>query len=136
MKTAYAYIHASTTKNHDYLTIRFSCYSFFSLRNVLFFTKAIPLDLNRIYIIPLNLPWSLFAPLHLLGNHCCCNKPIDMLISQTLLYYYRVIRERPLLAPLLFIAISFTTWNWFSIFWLISQWVTALRPFYIKSSVL
>ena len=34
-----------------------------SLYNVLFFTKAIPLDLNRIYIIPLNLLWSLFMPL-------------------------------------------------------------------------
>ena len=29
-----------------------------------FFIKAIPLDLDRNYIIPLNLPWSLFAPLH------------------------------------------------------------------------
>jgi hypothetical protein len=53
-----------TTKNHNYLIIRFSRYSFFSLYNVLFFTRAIPLNLNKIYIIPLDLPWSLFAPLH------------------------------------------------------------------------
>ena len=72
----------------------------------------------------------------LLGNYCCCNKPTDALVLQTLLYYYRVIRGRLLLAPLPFIAISFATQNWFSIFWLISHWVTALRPFYIKSSVL
>ena len=60
----YACAHASTTKNYDYLTMRFLRYSFFSLRNILFFTRAIPLDLDRIYIIPSNLPWSLFAPLH------------------------------------------------------------------------
>ena len=72
----------------------------------------------------------------LLRNHCCRNKPIDALVSQTLLYYYRVIRGRPLLAPPPSIAISFATRNWFSTFWLISHWVTALRPFYIKSSVL
>ena len=29
----------------------------------LIFYKSYTLDLNRIYIIPLNLPWSLFAPL-------------------------------------------------------------------------
>jgi hypothetical protein len=29
---------------------------FFSLYNILFFTRAIPLNLNGIYIIPLNLP--------------------------------------------------------------------------------
>ena len=27
----------------------------------------------------------------LFGNHCCRNKPTDALVSQTLLYYYRVI---------------------------------------------
>ena len=62
LKTACVHAHASTTKNPDYLTMRYLRY-FFSLRNVLFFTRAIPLDLDRIYIIPLNLPWSLFAPL-------------------------------------------------------------------------
>jgi hypothetical protein len=36
--------------------MRFLRYFFLSLYNVLFFTRAIPLDLNRIYIIPLNLP--------------------------------------------------------------------------------
>ena len=35
----------------------------------------------------------------LFGNYCCCNKPIDALVSQTLLYYYRVIRGRLLLTP-------------------------------------
>ena len=34
--------------------------------NVLFFTRAIPLNLDRIYIIPSNLLWSLFAPLQIL----------------------------------------------------------------------
>ena len=48
-------MHILTTKNHDYLTMRLSLIPFFSLYNVLFFTKAIPLDLNRIYIIPLDL---------------------------------------------------------------------------------
>ena len=35
----------------------------------------------------------------LFGNYYCRNKPIDVLVSQTLLYYYRVIRGRLLLAP-------------------------------------
>ena len=61
---------------------------------------------------------------------------MDALVSQTLLYYYRVIRGRPLLAPPPSITISFTTRNQFSIFQLISHQVTALRPFYIESSVL
>ena len=72
----------------------------------------------------------------LLGNHCCRNKPTDALVSQTLLYYYRVIRGRLLLAPPPSITISFVTRNWFSTFWLISHWVTALRPFCVESSVL
>ena len=38
--------------------------------------------------------------------------------------------------PLPSITISLTTWNQFSIFQLISYQVTALRPFYIKSSIL
>ena len=45
----------------------------------------------------------------LLRNHCCRNKPTDALVSQTLLYYYRVIRGHPLLAPLPSITISFIT---------------------------
>ena len=52
----------------------------------------------------------------LLGNHYYRNKPTDALVLQTLLYYYRVIRGRPLLSPLPSIAISFATRNWFSIF--------------------
>ena len=40
------------------------------------------------------------------------------------------------LPPPPFITISFAIQNWFSIFQLISHWVTALRPFYIKSSIL
>src|SRR6266550_8774397 len=35
----------------------------------------------------------------LFRNHCCRNKPTDALVSQTLLYYCRVIRGRLLLAP-------------------------------------
>ena len=46
---------------------------------------------------------------NLLRNYCCRNKPTDALVSQPLLYYYRVIRGRPLLAPLPSIAISFAT---------------------------
>ena len=72
----------------------------------------------------------------LFGNHCCRNKPTDALVSQTLLYYCRVIRGRLLLAPLSSITIFFVTRNWSSTFQLISHQVTALRPFYIKSSVL
>ena len=72
----------------------------------------------------------------LLRNHYCRNKPTDALVSQTLLYYYRVIRGHPLLAPLPSITISFITRNQFSIFQLISHQVTALRPFYIESSIL
>ena len=53
-----------------------------------------------------------------------------------LLYYYRVIRGRLLLALLPSISISFIIQNQFSIFQLISYQVTALRPFYIKSSIL
>ena len=73
---------------------------------------------------------------NLLRNHCCRNKPTDALVLQTLLYYYRVIRGHPLLAPLPSITISFTTQNQFSIFQLISYQVTVLRPLYIKSSIL
>ena len=73
---------------------------------------------------------------NLLRNYYCRNKPTDALVSQTLLYYYRVIRGHPLLAPLPSIAISFATQNQFSIFQLISHQVTALRPFYNKSSIL
>ena len=52
----YAYTHILTTKNLNYLIIRFSRYFFlFFLYNILFFIKAIPLDLDKIYIIPLNL---------------------------------------------------------------------------------
>ena len=58
--------HASTTKTPDYLVMRFPRYSFlFSFTQCLVSIKSyIPLDLDRIYIIPSNLSWSLFAPLH------------------------------------------------------------------------
>src|ERR1700684_268394 len=47
---------------------------------------------------------------NLLRNYYCCNKPTDALVLYTLLYYYRVIRGRPLLAPPLpSIIISFIT---------------------------
>jgi hypothetical protein len=71
-----------------------------------------------------------------LGNHCCRNNLIDTLVSRTSLYYCRVIRGCLLLAPLPSSAISFATRNWFSIFWLMSHLVTALRPFCVESSVL
>ena len=61
---AYTRAHASTTRTPDYLVMSPHVIPFFSLRNVLSFTRAIPLDLDRIYIVPLNLPWSLFVPLH------------------------------------------------------------------------
>jgi hypothetical protein len=57
----YIYI---TTKNPNYLDIRFSRYSFLFFIQYIIFIRAIPLDLDRIYIIPLDLPWSLFAPLY------------------------------------------------------------------------
>src|ERR1700685_2300035 len=53
----------------------------------------------------------------LFGNHCCRNKSMDALVSQTLLYSCRVIKGHLLLAPLLFITISIATRNWSSIFW-------------------
>ena len=45
----------------------------------------------------------------LLRNYYCRNKPTDALVSHTLLYYYRVIRGRPLLAPPPSITISIIT---------------------------
>ena len=73
---------------------------------------------------------------NLLRNYYCRNKPTDALVLYTLLYHYRAIRGRLLLAPLPSISISFAIWNWSSIFWPISHQVAAFRPFYIKSSVL
>ena len=73
---------------------------------------------------------------NLFRNYYCYNKPIDVLVLQTLLYYCRVIKGCLLLTPLPFITISFITQNWFSIFQLISYQVTALRSFYIKSGIL
>ena len=60
------YAHISTTKNFNYLIIRFLYYFFLFLTQRLILTRAILLDLDRIYIIPSNLPRSLFAPLQLL----------------------------------------------------------------------
>ena len=57
-------------------------------------------------------------------------------VTSTLGHLFLVIKGRLVLAPLPFITISFITRNWSSIFQLISYWVTTLRPFYIKSSVL
>ena len=61
---ACVYIYILTTKTPNYLVMKFPLYSFFFIYNILFFTRAIPLNLNRIYIILLNLLWSLFAPLY------------------------------------------------------------------------
>jgi len=47
------------------LIVRFSCYSFLFFTQRLVPSKSyIPLDLDRIYIVPLNLSQSLFAPLY------------------------------------------------------------------------
>ena len=57
--------HASTTKTPDYLIIGFPCYSFLFFTQRLVPSKSyIPLDLDRIYTIPPNLPQSLFTPLY------------------------------------------------------------------------
>jgi len=49
----------------NYLIVRFSRYSFLFFTQYLVPSKSyIPLDLDRIYIIPLNLSQSLFAPLY------------------------------------------------------------------------
>ena len=45
------------------------------------------------YSTPTTLLFNLFR------NHYCRNKPTDALVLQPLLYYYRVIKGRPLLAP-------------------------------------
>jgi hypothetical protein len=121
-------------------------YSLFIYREKTQFKKKLdlrkPRDLSLYllglaYLAPINHQWySTTLLFNLFGNYCCCNKLIDTLVLQTLLYYYRVIRGHLLLTPLPFITISFITWNWFSIFWLISYWVTALRPFCVESSVL
>ena len=59
------YIYILTTKTPNYLVIRFSHYSFlFFTQYLILSTRAIPIDLDRIYIIPSNLLRSLFAPLH------------------------------------------------------------------------
>jgi hypothetical protein len=80
--------------------------------------------------------YSIFLLFGHLGNHCCRNNLMDVLVSQTSLYHRRVIRGCLLLTPLPSSTISFATQNWFSIFWLISHLVTALRPFCVESSVL
>jgi hypothetical protein len=50
-------MHASTTKTPNYLFIRFFYYSFLFFTQRLIPSKSyIPLDLDGIYIIPLNLP--------------------------------------------------------------------------------
>jgi len=47
----------ASTKTPNYLITRFSGYSFlFFTQRLVLFKSYIPLDLDRIYIIPLNLP--------------------------------------------------------------------------------
>ena len=93
--------------------------------------------LELAYLAPISyLQCSTTLLFNLFRNYCCHIKPIDALVSQTQLYYCRVIRGRLILAPLPSITISFITQNQSSIFQLISYQVTALRPFYIKSSIL
>ena len=56
--------YASTTKTPDYLVMRFPRYSFlFFTQRLILSARAIPIDLDRIYIVPSNLLRSLFAPL-------------------------------------------------------------------------
>ena len=51
------YTHALTTKTPNYLFIRFSYYSLlFFIQRLVPSKSYIPLDLDRIYTIPLNLP--------------------------------------------------------------------------------
>jgi len=62
-KPACVRAHASTAKTPKYLVTSF-LYSFLFFTQHLVPSKSyIPLDLDRIYTIPLNLPQSLFAPL-------------------------------------------------------------------------
>jgi len=63
LNPACAYAHASAAKTPEYL-VTSSLYSFlFFTQRLVLFKSYIPLDLDRIYIIPSNLPRSLFAPL-------------------------------------------------------------------------
>ena len=63
LKPACNYTYTSTAKTLKYLAISF-LYSFLLFTQRLILCKSyIPLGLDRIYIIPSNLPRSLFAPL-------------------------------------------------------------------------
>ena len=64
LKPACVYAHVSTAKTSKYLVTSF-LYSFLFFTQRLILCKSyIPIDLDRIYIVPLNLPQSLFASLH------------------------------------------------------------------------
>ena len=91
-----------------------------------------PRLLGLAYKAPASCQWCFTTLIfNLFGNHCCRNKPMDALVSHTLLYCCRVTGGRLLLAPLP--SISFATQNWSNTFWLISHWVTALRPFVLRA---
>ena len=56
LNPTYAYTHASTAKTLEYLAINF-LYSFLLFtQHLVLYKSYIPLDLDRIYIIPSNLP--------------------------------------------------------------------------------
>jgi len=66
LKPACAYAHASAAKTPEYLVTSF-LYSFlFFTQRLVLCKNYISLNLDRIYIVPSNLPWSLFAPLQLI----------------------------------------------------------------------
>ena len=86
LTTACVRAHASPTRTMTISLWDSRVVPFFSLRNVLFFTRAIPLDLDRIYIIPLNLPWSLFAPLHFWRSTVVNRERVET-YSHNVMYY-------------------------------------------------
>jgi len=84
----------ASTKTPDYLITRFSGYSLLFFTQYLVLLKSyIPLDLDRIYIIPLNLPQSLFAPLHYVALKTTtikiANKPESFLITMSIISLVR-----------------------------------------------
>jgi len=66
LKPVCVYAHASAAKTPKYLVTSFLYYFLFFTQRLIPSKSYIPLDLDRIYTIPSNLPQSLFAPLYYL----------------------------------------------------------------------
>ena len=66
-KSAWAYAYASTAKTLKYLVTRFLYPFLFFTQRLVLCKSYIPIDLDRIYIVPSNLPRSLFAPSQQVG---------------------------------------------------------------------